>query len=265
MSTNGQNWKKLKPRLSVYQHLPTPVFMKAKEMPPFSQVVNHQHNWDQLIYALSGLLEVSSDRGDYVIPPQQAVWIPATKQHSIATINGAQLRSVHLNRGLVNVFGEKITVLTVDQLVKELIHKASGFEFTAEMDMTQQRLLYVLVDQIALLPEVALCLPLSQDSLLLPILNWQQAHPDSNKTLVKWSSELGASSKTIARRFDSELGMTFSRWREQLKLHKAIHWLNERRPVTQIALELGYESLPAFIQMFKRNMNVTPGKFSDQK
>jgi len=67
-----------------------------------------------------------------------------------------------------------------------------------------------------------------------------------------WSKALGASSKTISRRFETELGMSFTVWREQLKLHKAIHWLNEKRPVTQIAIDLGYQSLSAFIQLFKK-------------
>ena len=263
MSTKGQIWQKFKPRLSVYEHLPTAVYMKGKEMPAYSKVIDHCHDWDQLVYAMAGVLEVKSEDGNYIIPTQQAVWIPANRRHSIATINGAKLRSVHLNKGMVNSFGNDIIVLKVNALVRVMIDKASGFEFSAEMNQYQQRLLQVLVDQISLLPEVALCLPLSTDPLLLPILNWQQDQPDSTKSLADWSLVLGASSKTISRHFQSQLGMSFSHWRERLKLHKAIHWLNEKRSVTQIALDLGYESLPAFIHMFKRNMGTTPGKFND--
>ncbi|MFT5451005.1 MAG: AraC-like DNA-binding protein/quercetin dioxygenase-like cupin family protein [Enterobacterales bacterium] len=263
MSNKGQTWKEFEPRLSVYEHLPTAVFMKGKELPPFSRVVEHTHDWDQLVYALEGVLEVRSNEGNYIIPTQQAVWIPANSQHSISTINGAQLRSVHLEKSLVKNFGQHIRVLKVNSLVREIINKASSFEFNADMDEQQQRLLQVLADQINLLDIVALGLPLSTDPLILPILNWQQADPSSSKSLDEWSKELGASSKTISRRFNTKLGMSYSHWRERLKLHNAIHWLNEKRPVTQIALDLGYESLPAFIHMFKRNMGVTPGKFND--
>ena len=80
-----------------------------------------------------------------------------------------------------------------------------------------------------------------------------------------WSQELGASTKTIARRFDSKLGINFTKWREQLRLHKAIQWLSENRSVTDVALSLGYDSLPAFIQMFKRQTGTTPGKFVNIK
>ena len=264
MSNKGQIWQEFKPRLSVFEHLPTAVFMKGKELPAYSRVINHSHDWDQLVYAMKGVLEVKSEVGNYIIPTQQAVWIPANRQHSIATINGAQLRSVHLNKGMVSSFGNDIMVLKVDELVRVMIHTASKFEFSSTMNEQQQRLIQVLVDQISLLTEVALCLPLSTDPLLLPILNWQQDQPHSTKSLHDWSFQLGASSKTISRRFQSKLGMSFTHWRERLKLHKAIHWLNEKRSVTQIALDLGYESLPAFIHMFKRNMGVTPGRFNDQ-
>lgn len=261
MSVKGQGWTKFKPRLSVFEQLPTSVYMKAKEMPPLSEVIEHHHDWDQLIYAVSGVLEVRSEEGCYVIPPQQAVWIPANKSHSIGTLNGAQLRSVHMQKQLLGTSDKGICVLEVDELVKALIQRASTFDFKPEMDPENMRLLQVLVDQVALLTKVPLCLPLSDDPLLLPILTWHQQHPDSNRGLSQWSGELAASTKTISRRFDSHLGMTFSHWREQLKLHKAIHWLHDNRSVTEIALELGYDSLPAFIQMFKRNTGKTPGKY----
>ena len=237
MSRNRQTWQEFKPRLSVYHELPTPVFMKLKDMPALSKVVDHQHNWDQLIYSKFGLLEVNSEKGDYIIPPHQAVWIPANRKHSIATVNGAQLRSVHLNKGLIMAFSH-IQVLKVNKLVQALIDKAADFNFDFKIQGKEERLLNVLVDQISLLPKVALCLPLSNDPLIHPILSWQQANLDRNKTLQNWAVELGASSKTISRRFESLLGMSFGQWREQLKLHKTIQWLYEKRPVTQVRLRI---------------------------
>ncbi len=263
MSIKGQKWLPVKPRLSVFKQLPTPVFMKAKNLEPYSKVIAHLHDWDQLIYAVSGILEVQSEDGSYLLPPQQSIWIPANQKHSIATIKGAKLRSVHFEKGLVSNHGDEICVLKISPLVRELILKASDFNFTEDMNQQQWRLLEVLADEIAVLDEVALHLPLSNDPLLLPIITFLQLQPDSSKSLQQWSTELGASSKTISRRFNTKLGMSYSRWLEQLRLHKAIHWLIENRSVTRIALDLGYGSLPAFIQMFKRNTGITPGKFTD--
>ncbi len=265
MSNNGQPWQLFKPRLSIYKTLPYLVFMKAKDLPSFGKVVGHKHNWDQLIYAVNGLLEVNSIKGDYLIPSGQAIWIPANQLHSIATIQGAQLRSVHLKRDLISTLGNNISVLKVNDLTRELIKKASTFPYfeSTEHNLTsaQKNFLAVLTDEIAQLKKVPLCLPLSNDPLLLPILVWQQQNPEENKTLELWANELGACSKTITRRFKAKLGVNFTRWREMLRLHKAIQYLNEDQAVTEVALNLGYESLPAFIQMFKKHTGTTPGKY----
>ena len=45
------------------------------------------------------------------------------------------------------------------------------------------------------------------------------------------------------------------------RLLAAVEWLASGRPVTQVALDLGYESPSAFIAMFKRHMGDTPGQF----
>ncbi|EPJ46471.1 MAG: hypothetical protein OFPI_33980 [Osedax symbiont Rs2] len=264
-------WQLFQPRLGIYKNLPMPVYMRAKDLPAYGEVVLHSHDWEQLIFALSGLLEVTSSKGQHLIPSGQAIWIPANYSHSIATVTGAKLRSVHIRKDPLKQFVQQITVLKVDPLTRLLIAKASEF-FTLhgaanattavlELNPQQLRLLDVLIDQIAGLQQQHLSLPLTDDRLLLPILQALQHQPERKTTLFEWGQLLGASSKTIGRRFEAKLGMSYRRWREQLILHRAIQGLSENRPVTEVALSLGYESLPAFIHMFKKQTGVTPGKF----
>ena len=270
-----QHWQKFQPRLGIYKKLPTPVYMRAKDLPAYGEVVMHSHDWEQLIFALSGLLEVTSSKGQHLIPSGQAIWVPANHNHSIATVTGARLRSVHIQKGLISQCSQQIKVLKVDPLTRLLIARASQF-FTLpedacassevpELNQQQLRLLDVLIDQICGLETQPLSLPLADDRLLLPILQALQQQPERKTTLVQWGKLLGASSKTIARRFEDKLGMNYSRWREQLILHRAIQGLSENRSVTEVALSLGYESLPAFIHMFKKQMGITPGKFNSDK
>lgn len=255
---------RFEPRLQIFDELPTSLYMKAKDLPANSEVAAHQHNWDQLVYAVSGVLEVRTDAGHYMIPPQQAVWIPANHRHLIATRGGAELRSVHLQAGRVRLAKVAIEVLQADALSRALISRASTFDYEQPLGDKQQRLLLVLMDHIDELPVVDLCLPLSDDPLLVPVLRWLLQHPADDKSLSQWASDLGASSKTLGRRFERCLGLSFRRWREQLRLHQAIEALALGHSVTRVALDLGYDSLPAFIQMFKRLTGVTPGKFHQQ-
>ena len=49
--------------------------------------------------------------------------------------------------------------------------------------------------------------------------------------------------------------------RQQARLLRALELLAEDRPVTSIALDLGYESPSAFIAMFRRAVGSTPGRY----
>ncbi len=52
--------------------------------------------------------------------------------------------------------------------------------------------------------------------------------------------------------------MTFGKWRQQLRLLQALRLLAAGRPVTAVALEVGYDSASAFIAMFRRTLGTTP-------
>ncbi len=56
--------------------------------------------------------------------------------------------------------------------------------------------------------------------------------------------------------------MTFSEWRKRLRLQEAIDKLGRGEDVTRISIELGYQSMSAFINMFRRTLGVTPSRFT---
>jgi len=61
----------------------------------------HAHGSDQLIYAISEVMEVSSGNTMWTIPPQFAVWIPARTSHSIHLPRALSMRTIYLRSGLV--------------------------------------------------------------------------------------------------------------------------------------------------------------------
>jgi AraC-like DNA-binding protein len=66
------------------------------------------------------------------------------------------------------------------------------------------------------------------------------------------------SGRTLARRFEAELGMSLRSWRHRLRLFKAIELLGGGLGVTQAALELGYGSTSAFVYAFRTDMGCSP-------
>ena len=55
--------------------------------------------------------------------------------------------------------------------------------------------------------------------------------------------------------------MSFGAWRQQACLLAALPRLSAGQSVTQVALDLGYDSPSAFSSMFKRRLGKTPMEF----
>ena len=72
----------------------------AYEYPSFFEVPEHAHGSDQIIYAISGLMEVFSDGGVWLIPPHFALWIPAGTHHRICMNGTVSMRTLYLRIGL---------------------------------------------------------------------------------------------------------------------------------------------------------------------
>jgi AraC-like DNA-binding protein len=62
----------------------------------------------------------------------------------------------------------------------------------------------------------------------------------------------------VERLFQEEVGMTFGKWRQQLRLMQAMRLLAEGAKVTHAALEAGYSTPSAFISMFRKALGTTP-------
>jgi quercetin dioxygenase-like cupin family protein len=93
----------------------------AYEYPSRYQVAEHSHGSDQLIYAISGLMEVSSDQSTWLIPPHFALWIPARTHHWIHMPGPVSMRTLYLRANLTARPEPVCAVLHVTPLLRELI------------------------------------------------------------------------------------------------------------------------------------------------
>jgi AraC-like DNA-binding protein len=94
---------------------------------------------------------------------------------------------------------------------------------------------------------------------VLALMHRKPAHP---WTLADLASEAGISRSVLAERFRQFLGeppMSYlTRWRLQLGAQMLT---STSYSVAQIAVEVGYESEPAFNRAFKRQFNIPPARF----
>jgi AraC-like DNA-binding protein len=59
--------------------------------------------------------------------------------------------------------------------------------------------------------------------------------------------------------------MSFGRWRQQLGVMLAVKWLAGGASIQQVAGDLGYESVPSFVTMFRKALGTSPGRYMAER
>lgn len=104
-------------------------------------------------------------------------------------------------------------------------------------------------------------LPMSSDKRILPIINALLRDPADERGLADWASATFTTARTLARCFRSEVGMSFSQWRQQLRATEAMTRIESGHSVQHIAYDMGYSSQSAFTAMFRRVTGYCPSHF----
>jgi AraC-like DNA-binding protein len=126
---------------------------------------------------------------------------------------------------------------------------------------TERRLIEMILDQLKAVESVALQLPRPADPRAQRVVERLVESPGDHRKLDKLCRECGASKRTIQRLFREETKMTFSKWRQQLRLLHAMQRLALGEKVTAAALDAGYNSTSAFISMFRKQLGKTPARY----
>jgi len=108
---------------------------------------------------------------------------------------------------------------------------------------------------------VRLGIPLPPDKRLRQLCEAVIAAPARHGTLDAWAQGVGASPRTLARLFRSELGTSFGQWRQQVLLAQALTLAARGQPMALIAADLGYASASAFSAMVRRTVGQPPSQF----
>ena len=241
--------------------LPRPVYARAESLGAGSWTPPHRHDWVQFSYAISGVLGVHTAEGSFFAPPQWGVWIPAGVEHDVATSMRAEMRSLYVRKDDCSWAPERCRVLEVTPLARELIKTfCLLLPSYPQGDSSEARLVQVLLDQLAHLPEVGFSLPLPRHPRLLGLCNELIENPSQSITLQGWAERLGMSEKTVMRLFQRETGLSFRGWRQRARLLSSLSALEEGESVTNTALSCGYDSTSAFIAAFKSLFGFTPGE-----
>ena len=260
LSDQTNCWVSIKSRFKRTK-LDRPIHPRAGPMPPWQHVQTHQHTWGQLAYASRGVLTVATSQGRFVVPPNQAVWLPPHLPHETFCRYGGQFSSVYIDTSYVARLGLSAKVLHIDDLLKAMVSMICSWPEDYNLDARTMRFIDVFIDCLECAPTSQFFIPTAQDNRLTPILSELHAHPGCHKTLEQWGLEVGASSRTLNRLFNKSFSMNFSQWKQKLRALRAVEMLESGHSQQYIAQQLGFESSSAFNTAFKKTLATTPGQY----
>jgi AraC-like DNA-binding protein len=237
---------------------PRPMTVRVQSIPARHYFPDHAHAWHQVVYAISGVLTVAVEGRSFVISPEQAVWLPTGLRHRVGSLLGAEFRSLWLAEEAGGNLPRGPTVFGVSPLLQALIVEAAEIAGRDDDNGYACRVTDLILDQLRRARPLPGALPWPRSQGLVALCEALYADPADERGPEAWGRELGMSERTLARRFEAEVGMSLRSWRRKLRLFKAIELLGGGLGVTQTAMELGYGSASAFIYAFRTEMGCGP-------
>lgn len=242
--------------------VPTPVVRSlALRLPSQYRIDDHSHSWAQVVYAARGVLRVESATRQWVVPPHRSLWVPADTPHAIEMAGEVWMRTIYLAGELVTDLPATIRVMDVSPLLRELILEVVRLGMLDDTNELHRHSTAVLIAHLASASELHLDIPLPADPRARRVADHVLRQLDHTTSLNTLAQDVGAGERTIERLFLEETGLSFGRWRQQARLQHAVCRLAEGNTVTSVALECGYESVSAFVAMFRQSLGTTPGQY----
>lgn len=252
-----------------------PVRAKFRKLEADTAIQPHSHAWAQVALSATGVIRTTAGRSTYLVPPSRALWIPPGVEHVVNVVETAELRTLYIHQSTDRLGPDvpeadqaawrECRVLEVSNLLRELVPLLPSQPDPGPPTDRERHLSALILDELRRARPVRLGVDLPNDKRLRSLCEAVLDDPGHLGTLDDLAAHAGASARTVARLFRSELGTTFVQWRQQVLLAKALTLAARGRPMGAIAAELGYANASAFSAMVTRSVGVPPSRFFGQQ
>ena len=233
----------------------------AKSFADGFEIALHEHDRDQLLYAISGVMHLQTQRAAWVVPPDRAVYIPAGISHTVSMYGRVDMRTLYIDADATEVRDRSLRVHSVTNLLRELILALSAEPIAYDEGSPGDYLAKLIAGEIERAADLALGTPLPRDSRLQRLCAAFLADPSDTRGLEAWADIAGASKRTLSRLFEQDMGMSFSAWRQRVRFHNALEALSQGQSIARVAAQNGYRSVSAFSAAFRKQMGAPPSAF----
>lgn len=240
-----------------------PFTIHRMSKPSGSALPLHSHDDAQLTYAASGMIQLHTDEGVWLVPPQLAAWIPAGVPHRLDIITDAELWMVQWEPSAIatwappnfpdRAFASKVTPLLHSLLAAAVKDDASSVK--AEL------VVRLILLELSAVSDAPTYLPMPGDPVAKRVAEIALGDHRNRMNLNELASRAATSVRTVSRLFPAETGMTLKAWRQRARIVRTMEQLARGKSVAEVASDAGFSSTAAFSFAFRQVTATTPGAF----
>jgi len=220
----------------------------------------HAHERGELVLPITGSMKCEVDDGIWMVPAESAVWIPAGLPHTTTAVSKTTFCLVFVDSMRFEL-PDKCCTISISPLLKEIILHLTTLSVDELASAQATILMDVLLEMLPKMPREHLDFPLPMDHGLRNIADLLLYNPSDRRTVKQWAGFLSMSERTFSRLVVKETGMTFGLWRRQLHIVISLQLLTAGQSVQLVSEHLGYDSVSAFITMFKKSLGKSPRRY----
>lgn len=231
----------------------------SADVPSGFRIEAHQHDWHQLIYVSSGLAVVASGERLWMAPPNWAIWMPLRQTHDIRFVGASAFRTLYLRPADQPILADACHTMGVSGLLRELVLRAADIGMLDARDPEERAMATLILGELDRAGPPALSLPRPKGRASKAVASFLERAPGTST--AKLVAHVGLSLRTFERRFLSETGMTFGRWRQHQALLRGLEHIASGASVKSASMHAGYQSASAFISAFRAAFGTSPGQY----
>lgn len=237
-------------------------FVRDFEPAPERELCVDRH---YLLCVSKGVLRLRADETEWALPPARAALITAQRPVRVTIPRAATTSSVLFHVTSVPTPLVPLVVFDLSPLARALVRECSHWgesdEHLPEYASVMFAALAAATWALASRPS-PVAMRIGRSEPLRRALALTDQRLAASPRLEDIAAELGYSTRSLARRFEEELGMTWRAALRRMRVLRAVEALSgSDAPVTQIAFAVGYASLSAFNAAFRDLTGKTPTEY----
>jgi AraC-like DNA-binding protein len=216
----------------------------------------HVHDRGQFTLVESGISNLHTELGTWIVPPGRLSWVPAAVRHASGSRGPVKGWVVLAPVEFAKVLPARVCVLGASALMIASLERLTRLKTTDARIRTA--LWRVIAAEVRDAQPEEFELPMPAKPAMRKALQSLLQAPSICDDLDALAARSRMSRRSFTRHFQAETGMSFANWKRTLIAHRAIERIAGGARVSSVAFESGYESVSAFIAMFRRKYGKSP-------